>query len=249
MAHKHYFCLGKGENFFNLREYKEDLGLAYSRITLYLCSVSDIVSCEASERKTEKEANSDSEGEVSGRQELDKEFSGLCYNAGTSGCASSSRDQEVICESVKDKREVREKLECPTCHLFITAQDIAVHADLCAETANRRAFVELIQDLPAEQPAQEASDDITVDTSKSKTEDLTLTEILNTLLGKLCQPSRINVRRGQLFLDYVEVCKRCSWLKPENKLKVAFIGEPAEDTGGPRREFLTGICKNKHKPK
>ena len=29
-------------------------------------------------------------------------------------------------------------------------------------------------------------------------------------------------------------------MKPENKLKVSFIGEPGFDGGGPRREFLTG---------
>ena len=38
----------------------------------------------------------------------------------------------------------------------------------------------------------------------------------------------------------MEVRKRCYWFKPENKLKVVFVGEPAEDTGGHSREFLTG---------
>ena len=67
-----------------------------------------------------------------------------------------------------------------------------------------------------------------------------LSEILKPLKENLGSQSRVNVRRGQLFKDYVEVKKRCYWFKPENKLKVVFIGKPAEDTGGPRREFLTG---------
>lgn len=72
-------------------------------------------------------------------------------------------------------------------------------------------------------------------------EQVHITQILKPLVEKLEPQSRINVRRGQLFMDYMEVRKRCCWIKPENKLKVVFVGEPAEDLGGPRREFLTGI--------
>ena len=44
-----------------------------------------------------------------------------------------------------------------------------------------------------------------------------------------------------MFGDYVEARKRCHWIKPKSKLKVIFVGEPAEDTGGPRREFFAGL--------
>lgn len=69
---------------------------------------------------------------------------------------------------------------------------------------------------------------------------LPLSDLLSPLVDKLESQLRINVRRGQLFLDYVEARKRCQWIKPENRLKVVFVGEPAEDSGGPRREFFAG---------
>ena len=69
---------------------------------------------------------------------------------------------------------------------------------------------------------------------------LPLSYLLSPLVDKLDSQLRINVRRGQLFLDYVEARKRCQWIKAENRLKVIFVGEPAEDSGGPKREFFAG---------
>lgn len=137
------------------------------------------------------------------------------------------------------------RIQCPTCHLFITAEEIAVHADLCAENAHRRAFLEIIEELPAgiDEPPQDPQTqggDLDGDDSASTNKSKALSEILSSFCEVLKPQSRINVRRGQLFMDYVEARKRCPWLKAESKLKVVFTGEPAEDTGGPRREFLTG---------
>ena len=52
------------------------------------------------------------------------------------------------------------------------------------------------------------------------------------------EPIRVNVRRKTLWEDFVKERKRKA--KPEKLLKVVFIGEPAIDDGGPRREFLSG---------
>ena len=62
---------------------------------------------------------------------------------------------------------------------------------------------------------------------------------LNTLVPE--QNNRYHIRRKTVFDDYVNTRERCKWMKPENKLKVSFIGEPGLDGGGPRREFLTGM--------
>ena len=49
---------------------------------------------------------------------------------------------------------------------------------------------------------------------------------------------RINVRRNFLWLDFKRA--RTNKVKPEDNLKVVFVGECAIDDGGPKREFFTG---------
>lgn len=51
--------------------------------------------------------------------------------------------------------------------------------------------------------------------------------------------NRIWVRRRSTFNDYMEARKK-KWFQPKGMLKVTFVGEPAADQGGPRREFFTG---------
>ena len=114
-----------------------------------------------------------------------------------------------------------------------------VHADLCAENAHRVSFLGLTETSPADDIPDEVAS--MAETSKASSNVLPLSDILSPLVYKLESQLRINVRRGQLFLDYVEARKRCSWIKPENRLKVIFVGEPAEDSGGPRREFFSSL--------
>lgn len=52
--------------------------------------------------------------------------------------------------------------------------------------------------------------------------------------------NRINVQRTSVLDDYIDARKRCHWMHPENQIKVVFIGEPAIDPGGPKREFCSG---------
>jgi hypothetical protein len=52
--------------------------------------------------------------------------------------------------------------------------------------------------------------------------------------------TRVNIRRRTVFRDYLDLRKR-KWFNPNQLFKVTFIGEPAIDDGGPRREFLSGI--------
>lgn len=56
--------------------------------------------------------------------------------------------------------------------------------------------------------------------------------------------NRLHVRRNTVFDDYIGTRQRSKWMDPENHLKVKFIGEPAIDDGGPRREFFTGVIPN-----
>ena len=48
----------------------------------------------------------------------------------------------------------------------------------------------------------------------------------------------VTVRRGSIWNDFKRVRER--YYRPECMLKVTFSGEPAIDTGGPKREFFAG---------
>ena len=56
-------------------------------------------------------------------------------------------------------------------------------------------------------------------------------------LNDTSQPQRINVRRAALLEDAISAIGK-STFKFNRNLKVRFIGEPAVDDGGPKREFF-----------
>lgn len=242
---------GEGKTFFDLQAYKEDLGVPYAKVTLYLCPESDIAKYEDSSKTKPKdlikEPDSDCMLVDAYSNWLDEDFFENpfieeCHSVGEEELqrgAVSEREKE---ETFDGKSDEKVKHKCPTCNAEYTIEEIGAHADTCAEDAHRRTFLDIIKDLPNDAfPEEPVNDDATSCSSATfnKTE-LPLSEILKPLKVKLESQSRINVRRGQLFVDYMEVRKRCYWFGAENKLKVVFVGEPAEDTGGPRREFLTG---------
>jgi hypothetical protein len=51
--------------------------------------------------------------------------------------------------------------------------------------------------------------------------------------------NRVNIRRASAFKDY-SIVRRKKWFKPKGMLKIIFLGEPAIDDGGPKREFFSG---------
>ena len=65
---------------------------------------------------------------------------------------------------------------------------------------------------------------------------------LNTIVPD--KQNRYHIRRKTIFDDYVNTRERSKWMKPENKIRVTFVGEKGIDGGGPKREFLTGNIWN-----
>ena len=56
--------------------------------------------------------------------------------------------------------------------------------------------------------------------------------------------NRISIRRRYAYQDYLAAVARQKKRRRFNQngmLKVTFIGEPAVDDGGPRREFFSGV--------
>ena len=107
------------------------------------------------------------------------------------------------------------------------------------------------QDLPGNQSAPEENDldpvhphydvETTADDESPADIKAELIGTLQTLQTNINRRTdRINVQRTSVLDDYIDARKRCHWMNPENKLRVVFIGEPAIDTGGPRREFCSG---------
>ena len=56
---------------------------------------------------------------------------------------------------------------------------------------------------------------------------------------ELSGQARVNLRRTHLWSDFKEAREK-NRIKPDQRLKVVFLGVPAIDDGGPRREFFSG---------
>ena len=132
------------------------------------------------------------------------------------------------------------KMECPTCHGHFLADEIAVHADLCAENAHRFSFLGLRETPPSDHIPDEYLASLNETCTNTTSSALPLSDLLSPLVDKMDSQLRINVRRGQLFLDYVEAWKRCQWIKAENRLKSYFCQRASRRQWGPKREFLAG---------
>ena len=202
------FLPGQCKTFFDLQVYKEDLGVPFSRVTLYLCSKSDITkyenSCEEKPQvviKEEEECNNMEYESVWFDEELPEDIFFDKVEEGRKDDGGNEHSQQV-----KDKKIVK----CPTCHIDYDVEDIEKHADRCADNAYKRTFIDLIKDLPNDEFPEEPENNINVAVSDSSTtctkvEQVHITQILKPLVEKLEPQSRINVRRGQPFMDYMEV--------------------------------------------
>jgi hypothetical protein len=139
------------------------------------------------------------------------------------------------------------KVVCPLCFSHFTANEIAAHADECAD---RFDPVGIVSDDDDNDNDMENIIGISVlsDEPKNTSVDPTIEEIKEVISSKLCpnvnkdNTNRVSIRRKYAFQDYVDARKNPRRQFKENAtLKVIFIGEPAVDDGGPRREFFTGI--------
>ena len=246
---------------FSVAKYKQELAKPYSKVDLYICKETDFKKDretegpeDMSERRAEKKPRKDDlidipsdddwmfdtpVFEIPAEPVIDGYKSPHAASSGSSvkqhgRAISTSTHQENL--AAKDGK----KTECPTCHGHFLADEIAVHADFCAENAHRFSFLGLMETPPSDDIPDEYVASLTETCTNTASNALPLSDLLSPLVDKLESQLRINVRRGQLFLDYVEARNRCQWIKPENRLKVIFVGEPAEDSGGPRREFFAG---------
>lgn len=92
---------------------------------------------------------------------------------------STSTHQENL--AAKDGR----KMECPTCHGHFLDDEIAVHADLCAEKAYRFSFLGQMETPPSDDIPDEYVASLTETYTNTPSNFLPLSDLLSPLVDKL----------------------------------------------------------------
>ena len=250
--------------FFSLNEYKKDLGKPYSRIYLYLCHVDCLKKFEGdidSEDSLEKEYENYHSESRRGR-----ELSPMLKNTQPIR-PFLSRDNDnvpadIITSTYQSTAEKSVTVTCPTCYEQFPMADIEMHADVCASqfdpigTVNPETELKVPGDenlnlLCLENPSQSQ---ITSDKNSDNDTDNEGDNASNSLRGQVKETvaalqtnvdedvNRLSVRRRYAFQDYLAARRKPRRrFNPNGMLKISFIGEPAVDDGGPRREFYSGI--------
>lgn len=204
-------------NDFILHDYKKDLGKVYSKIYFYLCS------------KTDFEMVADfADEETDGDDELVPQL--------------EMKDNAIeIIDDDKHEKKTPEAV-CPSCFRKFPIDLIETHANVCID--NRFDPIGDVSDSELYQDdspglcfdGNEEANSMSSDDQKKKMKDLITKCATNVQEVKI----RINVRRKEIFNDYMAVSQK-PWFNNRRLLKVTFVGEPAVDDGGPRREFFSGL--------
>ena len=130
---------------------------------------------------------------------------------------------------------------CPTCNRQFPLSEIEVHADNCCENM-RNPEISLYESIVIdpedndEWNSEPAERSLPIETSEELSAR-SLLEKCSALVKK--PPALLFIRRKFIWDDYMEVREK-PWVKPENGVRVQFVGEPAVDGGGPSHEFFTG---------
>ncbi len=137
------------------------------------------------------------------------------------------------------------RVECPTCFDYFEINEIAHHADCCADIWIGEVDLEHCNDLENVSDNPDEEQQIPeLQQLQEETEQQTFEENIKSILAGLAERElssqvRVNIRRTLMWNDFKEARMK-SRIKPNNMVKVAFTGESAIDDGGPRREYFSG---------
>ena len=248
---------------FILEKYREDVGKAYNRITLFIAQRNDFLMADLPTLDDDIEIDlddddTDLETSVFLKKTAVHEAAGpsdqIMTRAGPSGISNSllsvntgtSEDKAIVIDNPSpnypntDTVKILNQVECPTCFLLFPINSIADHADTCIDV--------WVGDIGQEE--WEGDADSPMDTALSTGKDdmpvvnetLSLKEIIPALLSNMSikKPVRLNIRRKHIWKDF-KVAYQQGVVRPEDHVKIVFTGEPAIDDGGPRREFFSGM--------
>ena len=134
---------------------------------------------------------------------------------------------------------------CPACNSMFSLEDIELYADLCCERnmpIEDCTYSNLMLEMQRNSATGNPEREIAISEEDVVESPCNIEAILKDIVNRVDKKTvRIDVRRKYLWDDYLEAQNR-PWVKKEYGLKVVFLGEPAVDDGGPKREFFTGMC-------
>ena len=217
---------------FSLSTYKEDLGKPYSKMHLFLCSV------ESLQRLENEEENG------VGITPPDCQIVSVVQNSQPIrpflvpeevGQSTSAQSTQEITDS---------QMTCPTCYCKFPLSEIERHADLCVETFDPVGVVNELHELFEDDDWGDFEIDGDGESAVNVSSPIERIKVVISSLQTNVDPEIINkltVRRKATFQDYLGTRRNPRrHFNPKGVLKVTFIGEPAIDDGGPRREFFSG---------
>ena len=130
---------------------------------------------------------------------------------------------------------------CPTCNMQFPLSEIEVHADTCCENI-RNPETCLYESIMIDPQDAGEWNSKPVDTSSPSeiNEEVSVKDLLEKCSALLKKPpALLFIRRKFIWDDYMEAREK-PWIKPENGVRIQFVGEAAIDDGGPTREFYSG---------
>lgn len=260
---------------FTLQKYKDDLLKPYSKIYFWLCAKDDFEDfnerCSSDEsdlgkpsiyiRSPPSPIIPTSTGSAAyASPTTTSTFTGAAYvppttsmatSSGTSAATTTSSLPAPIISIEDDDTGTDPNHQCPTCLVHFPLNKIEEHADLCAEGWVDPIGQPVFQEEPEEQNTQDDTNEshdetVNFDDDESKLGAIKKAVVQLQKLYNTTNSNLINIRRSTAFKDY-SASRKKKWFKPKNLLKVTFLGEPAVDDGGPRREFFSGKKKKQSK--
>lgn len=246
---------------FTLGKYKRDLLKPYSKIYFWLCTQEDFENstCDnAKESEDEVEqlmcvfgpSEDKNRNHSSQRVQMSTETSFVnvvpTNNISVAANNTPSSSHSLLQSNSGGIGKYLVPHQCPTCLLYFPRDEIEAHADICAENwfdPVGECTVTVVANLDEEQEDCEnkfLGESSAVDQMEDIPERLeAMKRIVQTLKANVKNTSinRIPIRRRCAFADYMDTRLK-KYFKPQGLLKVSFVGEPAVDGGGPRREFF-----------
>ena len=131
-------------------------------------------------------------------------------------------------------------IQCPTCFKYFVSGEIAQHVDQCVDDCVEfTAFdddVAQVIDSDRETPVSSPNPD---DCQPSRLKQRIKNEIGSLATRYVSADKvRLSVRRKHIWDDLGKATKKR--IGPTSNLKIVFLGEPAIDDGGRKREFFSG---------
>ena len=226
------------ETEFKLCDYKNDLGKSYPRIILFICRNIDLMMAHVS-TKIESDESCGSANE----DDIQDDSSHSSLRCGHNTISVNSSINTGMCAEKPSTSGIG--VQCPTCFKYFTSGQIAQHADECVD--NYAPFMAVCDDEDNAQAVDSDSETSFDDNYQHGDLKQRIKSEIGSLANRFVsvEQVRLSVRRKNIWDDLKKAARKR--IGPTNNLKIVFLGEPAIDDGGPKREFFSGegyVLKN-----